>query len=158
MPGKIKFRIKITEIIIITKTPSTIDDDIRSNITLHTHTYITCLDHLQFTPMNEKSPPIPNTSHCLWLERKYLSNPFYLIIEIFTSSSPRPHCALNGPLSSRTHLPSTFSQDFPITNGDVITTSKTSPACSQAKSSQNRWRRHRKLHIPVGPLRYGWIR
>ena len=37
MPGKIKFRIKITEIIIITKTLSTIDDDIRSNVTLHTH-------------------------------------------------------------------------------------------------------------------------
>ena len=52
MPGKIKFRIKITEIIIITKTLSTIDDDIRSNVTLHTHTYRTCHDHLQFTPMN----------------------------------------------------------------------------------------------------------
>ena len=37
MPGKIKFRIKITEMIIITETPSTIDDDIRSNVTLHTH-------------------------------------------------------------------------------------------------------------------------
>ena len=37
MPGKIKFRMKITEIIIITKTSSTIDDDVRSNVTLHTH-------------------------------------------------------------------------------------------------------------------------
>ena len=146
MPGKIKFRIKITEIIIITKTSSTIDDDIRFNVTPHTHTYRTCHDHLQFTPMNEIPTlfchPIRNTSHCLWLERKYLSNPFYLITEIFTSSSPRPHCALNGPLSSRTHLPWTFSQYFPITNSDVITTSKTSPACSQARSSQNRLRRH----------------
>ena len=69
MPGKIKFRIKITEIIIITKTLSTIDDDIRSNVTLHTHTYRTCYDQLQFTPMNEISTlcchPIRNTSHCL---------------------------------------------------------------------------------------------
>ena len=115
MPGKIKFRIKITEIIIITKTSSTIDDDIRSNVTLHTHTYRTCHDHLQFTPMNEIPTlfchPIRSTSHCLWLEKKYLSNPFYLMTEIFTSSSPRPHCALNGPLSSRTHLPWTFSQE-----------------------------------------------
>ena len=135
MPGKIKFRIKIIEIIVITKTSSTIDDDIRSNVILHTSTYSTCHDHLQFTPMNDIPTlfchPICNTSHCLWLERKYLSNPFYLITEIFTSSSPRPHYALNGPLSSRTHLPWTFSQDFPITNGDVITTSKISPACSQ---------------------------
>ena len=36
MPGKIKFRIKITEIIIITKTPSTIDDD-TEHYTTHTH-------------------------------------------------------------------------------------------------------------------------
>ena len=117
MPGKIKFRIKITEIIIITKTLSTIDDDIRSNVTLHKDTYRTCHDHLQFTPMNEIPTlfchPIRNTSHCLWLERKYLSNPIYLITGIFASSSPRPHYALNGPLSSRTHLPWTFSQESP---------------------------------------------
>ena len=69
MPGKIKFRIQITEMIIITKTSSTIDDDIRSNVTLHTHTYRTCHDHLQFTPMSEIPTlfchPIRNTSHCL---------------------------------------------------------------------------------------------
>ena len=109
------FRIKITKIIIITKTLSTIDDDIRSNVTLHTYTYRTCHDHLQFTSMNEIPTlfwhPTRNTSHCLWLERKYSSDPFYLITEIFTSSSPRPQCALNGPLSSRTHLPWTFSHD-----------------------------------------------
>lgn len=56
MPGKIKFRIETTVIVIITlkykkqKTASTIDDDLRYNVTLHSHTYSTCHHHLEFTP------------------------------------------------------------------------------------------------------------
>ena len=56
--------------------------------------------------------PISYMSHCLVIGKKVFElHTFYLKTGIFTSNSPRPHCAFHSLLSSRIYLPWTILQE-----------------------------------------------
>ena len=146
MPGKIKFRIKITEIIMITKTPSTIDDDIRSNVTLPTHIQNMSWSSSIHTNEWDTYTLLSSNSQYVALfvigkkvfKQPVLSNNWDFHLK-FASTTLCPQRTII-QLDSFTV---TFSQDFPITNSDVITTSKTSPACSQCSLDRGKRKANR---------------